>query len=188
MAAQGIFQILLFFGLVLLLVKPLGLYMARVFNGERTFLDRVLGPVERLIYRIGGIDPKQEQHWTTYTVAMLLFSAVGLLLLYDLQRLQHLLPFNPQGLWPGGPRSRVQYGRQLYDQHELAGIWRREHDGLSGADGRADRAELSSRQPTGIAIAIALIRGFARHSMQTHRQLLGRPGPRHAVCPAADLS
>ena len=74
MTANGIFQILLFFGLVLACVKPLGIYMARVFERERTFLDPILVPVERLIYRLGGVHPEKEQHWTTYTAAMLLFN------------------------------------------------------------------------------------------------------------------
>ena len=72
MTANGIFQILLLFGLVLACVKPLGSYMARVFQGEPTFLDPVLVPVERAIYQICGVKPEREQHWTTYTIAMLL--------------------------------------------------------------------------------------------------------------------
>src|SRR5947199_4126284 len=98
MTANGILQILLFFGIVAALVKPLGLYMARVFERERTFLDPVLVPIERLIYRASGVRPDVEQHWTTYTVAMLLFNAAGLLLLYVIQRVQYLLPLNLQGL------------------------------------------------------------------------------------------
>src|SRR5687768_16167005 len=103
MTVNGIFQIALFFGLVVLLVKPLGLYMAHAFNGERTFLDPVLRPVERVIYWLGGVDPRQEQHWTTYTAAILLFNLAGLVLLYALQRLQHVLPLNPQGFDPVAP-------------------------------------------------------------------------------------
>src|SRR5947199_6446653 len=98
MTANGILQILLFFGIVLALVKPLGIYMARVFERERTFLDPVLVPIERLIYRLSGVRPDVEQHWTTYTIAMLLFNLTGFLVLYAMQRLQHLLPLNPQGL------------------------------------------------------------------------------------------
>jgi potassium-transporting ATPase potassium-binding subunit len=90
----------LYTGLVVLLIKPLGLYMARVFNGERTFLDPVLRPVECFIYRLCGVSPGQEQHWTTYTAAMLLFNLAGLVLLYAWQRVQHILPLNPQGFDP----------------------------------------------------------------------------------------
>src|SRR5262249_56490072 len=100
MTVNGVIQILLFFGIVLALTKPLGMYMARVFNRERTFLDPVLGPIERVIYRVSGVKPDVEQHWTTYTIAMLLFNFVGLLVLYGMQRFQHLLPLNPQALGP----------------------------------------------------------------------------------------
>src|SRR6478672_6262533 len=100
MTTNGALQIVLFFGILAALIKPLGVYMARVFAGERTFLDPVLRPVERIIYRICGVNPEREQHWTTYTVAMLLFNFVGLLLLYVLQRTQHLLPLNPERLAP----------------------------------------------------------------------------------------
>src|SRR5262245_13173878 len=98
MTPNGILQILLFFAIVLLLVKPLGIYMFRVFERQRTFLDPVLEPVERLVYRLSGVRPDEEQRWTTYTVAMLLFSLAGLVVLYVMQRVQHLLPLNPQGL------------------------------------------------------------------------------------------
>jgi K+-transporting ATPase ATPase A chain len=81
MTLNGILQLALYTGLLVLLVKPLGLYMARVFNGERTFLDPVLRPVERLIYWIAGVDPRQEQHWTTYTAAMLFFKLAAFVLL-----------------------------------------------------------------------------------------------------------
>src|SRR2546423_9709950 len=98
----GIVYIALYLVLLLLLTKPLGAYMARVYQGERTFLDPVFGPVERLLYRAGGVDPAVEQGWKTYAAAMLLFNLAGLLLLYALQRFQEFLPFNPQGL-PGVP-------------------------------------------------------------------------------------
>jgi K+-transporting ATPase ATPase A chain len=166
MTANGVIQILLFFGIVLALTKPLGAYMARVFNRERTFLDPVLGPIERVIYRASGVKPDVEQHWTTYTVAMLLFNFVGLLVLYAMQRLQHLLPLNPQALGPisedssfntavsftsntnwqsYAPESTMSYFTQM------AGLTF--HNFVSAA--------------TGIALAIALVRGFARHQMKT---------------------
>ena len=77
MTLNGVLQIAVYIGVLVLLVKPLGLYMARVFNGERTFLDPVLRPVERIIYWLSGVDARQEQHWTTYTAAMLLFNLAG---------------------------------------------------------------------------------------------------------------
>ena len=98
MTLNGWLQILLFLAVVLALTKPLGLFMARVFGGERTFLHPLLRPVERLIYRLTGVDERREMRWTEYAAAMLLFSLVSLLVLYLIQRLQGLLPLNPQGL------------------------------------------------------------------------------------------
>src|ERR1700682_1896777 len=95
MTVTGWIQILLYCAIVVALVKPLGLYMTRVFNGERTFLSPILRPVEAGLYWIGGVDEKREQHWLTYTVAMLLFHVGGFLIIYGLMRLQALLPFNP---------------------------------------------------------------------------------------------
>jgi K+-transporting ATPase ATPase A chain len=166
MTFNGLFQILLFFGLVLVLVRPLGAFMARVFNGERTFLHPVLGPVERLIYRISGVDPNREQHWTTYTVGMLLFSAVGLVLLYVLQRSQHLLPFNPQGLGPVAPDLAFNTAVSFTTNTN----WQA-YSGESTMSYLVQMAGLAFHNfvsaAVGIVLAIALIRGFARHSMQT---------------------
>ena len=149
-----------------LLIKPLGLYMARVFNGERTFLDPVLRPVERLIYRVSGVDPRQEQHWTTYTAAMLLLNLAGLVLLYALQRLQHVLPLNPQGFDPPAPDLGLQHGREFHQQHQLAA-----YAGESTMSYLSQMAGLTVQNfvsaATGIVLAIALIRAFARHSAQT---------------------
>ncbi len=98
MTLNGWLQIVFFLALILLVTEPLGLFMARVFNGERTFLDPVLGPVERLIYKLTRVEVQREMKWTEYAVAMLLFSAVSMLVLYLLQRVQGVLPFNPQHL------------------------------------------------------------------------------------------
>ncbi len=98
MTINGWMQILLFLLLVLAVTKPLGLFMTHVFNRERTFLDFLLRPVERVIYKLTGVDESHEMRWTEYAVAMLLFSAVSMLMLYLMQRLQGILPFNPQNL------------------------------------------------------------------------------------------
>jgi len=98
MTANGWFQICFFFALVLVCAKPLGIYMARVFEREHTFADRIFRPLERLIYRLTGIDEAHEMRWTEYSVAMLSFSLVTLLVTYAIERLQHLLPLNPQHL------------------------------------------------------------------------------------------
>jgi K+-transporting ATPase ATPase A chain len=166
MTANGIFQIALFFGLVVLLVKPLGLYMAHVFNGQRTFLDPVLRPVERVIYWLGGVDPRQEQHWTTYTAAMLLFNLAGLVLLYALQRLQHVLPLNPQGFDPVAPDLAFNTAASFTSNTN----WQA-YSGESTMSYLVQMAGLAFHNfvsaATGIALAIALIRAFARHSVRT---------------------
>ena len=95
MTAIGWIQILLFCAVIVALTKPLGWYMTRVFNGERTLLSPLLRPIEVAIYWIGGVDEKREQHWVTYTVAMLFFHVGGFFILYALMRLQATLPFNP---------------------------------------------------------------------------------------------
>src|SRR5262249_3491640 len=97
MTLIGWCQILLFCALVAALVKPLGGYMTRVFNGERTFLSSGFAPVEGLLYRLGDVDETREQHWLTYTVAMLLFNLAGFVFLYLLMRVQAALPLNPAG-------------------------------------------------------------------------------------------
>src|SRR6266496_6453330 len=100
MTFNGWLQILFFFLIILLLTKPLGIFMAHVFNRERTFLHPVLRPIERLIYKLTGVNEEREMRWTEYAAAMLLFSVVSMIVLYALQRLQGHLPFNPQHL-PG---------------------------------------------------------------------------------------
>ena len=98
MTANGWFQIILFLGLILLVTKPLGIFLYRVYEGKSTFLDPVLRPIEKLIYRVSGIDETKEMDWKGYGVAMLLFSGVSLLILYLIERMQQWLPWNPQGL------------------------------------------------------------------------------------------
>src|SRR5271163_4525640 len=97
MTANGWFQIVLFLAVILAITKPLGLFMAKVFGGERTFLDPLLRPVERLLYRVTGVDETHEMRWNEYAFTMLLFSGASMLLLYLIERAQHLLPWwNPQ--------------------------------------------------------------------------------------------
>src|SRR5437899_3849001 len=127
MTANGWFQILLFLLLVFLATKPLGIFMACVFNREKTFLDPVLRPVERLLYRVTAVDENHEMRWTEYAISMLLFSVVSMLVLYFIQRVQYYLPFNPQKLTGVNPTtSSFQYGSVVYHQHKLAGLQRRD--------------------------------------------------------------
>jgi K+-transporting ATPase ATPase A chain len=166
MTANGLLQVVLYFGVLMLLIKPLGLYMARVFNGERTFLDPVLRPVERLIYRLSGVDPGQEQHWTTYTAAMLIFNLAGFVLLYALQRLQYMLPLNPQDFGPPSPDSAFNTAVSFTSNTN----WQ-SYAGESTMSYLSQMAGLTVQNfvsaATGIALAIALIRAFARHSART---------------------
>ena len=162
MTAIGWIQIAIFCLAVLVCVKPLGLYMAKVFEGELRFL----APVERAIYRLCGARETEEQHWTGYAIAMLAFSAAGFVLLYLIQRLQGALPFNPQGLAGVGPdlafNTSVSFVTNTNWQSyvgettmsylvQMMGLT--VHNFLSAA--------------TGMALAVALIRGFARRSART---------------------
>src|SRR6202158_5724385 len=98
MTGNGWFQICLYFVAVMLVTKPMGVFLYRVFERKKTFLDFLLRPIEKLIYRAGGVDDQKEMGWKEYGVAMLLFSGVSLVLLYALERLQLWLPWNPQNL------------------------------------------------------------------------------------------
>src|SRR5208337_2057177 len=100
---NAVVQVGLFFIIVTLVSVPLGLYTARVFSDEKTFLDPVLRPVERFIYKVCGIHPATEMTWWEYAISMLLFSMVGMLLLYAIERLQQILPFNPQAMGAVAP-------------------------------------------------------------------------------------
>ena len=105
MTANGYVQLALYLIVLLALAKPLGGYMARVYRGQPIWMDRVLGWLERLVYRVGGVRPDSEQGWKRYTLAMLLFNFAGLLVVYALQRLQGVLPLNPQALGAVSPDS-----------------------------------------------------------------------------------
>src|SRR5262249_8464511 len=102
---NGLFQLAVYVVVLLLMAKPIGLYMARVYEGQGVGLDRALGWLERLIYRLAGVHPNAEQSWKTYTIAMLLFNFTGIVVVYALLRLQGVLPLNPQGLAAVSPDS-----------------------------------------------------------------------------------
>ena len=166
MTINGWIQIAIYFVVLTALVIPLGRYMARVFEGQRTFLSPVLRPVEVLLYRIAGVDEKREQHWLTYTVAMLLFNAAGFALLYALLRLQNLLPFNPQGM------SAVPEDLAFNTAVSFATNtnWQN-YGGESTLSYLSQMLGLTTQNfvsaATGIAMVIALIRAFARASAKT---------------------
>ena len=114
MTTNGILQIILYFVVLVGLGYPLGMFMARVYKRERTFLDPVLGPVERLVYKVCGVKADEEMDWKQNAVAMLIFNIVGILFVFALQRLQGLLPLNPQGFAAVTPDLVLQYRGEFW--------------------------------------------------------------------------
>jgi K+-transporting ATPase ATPase A chain len=166
MTFNGFLQFGIYFLILLAVTKPLGVYMTKVFSGERTFLVRAFGPLERLIYRICRIDEDEEQHWTTYTAAMLMFSVVGLLVLYGLQRLQYYLPLNPQGFSGVAPDLAFNTASSFTTNTN----WQA-YSGESTMSYLVQMAGLTFHNfvsaATGIALAIAFIRGITRREAKT---------------------
>ncbi len=167
MTANGWFQIAVFFLLVLAVTKPLGIFMARVFNRERTFLDPVLRPVERLLYRISGVDEDREMGWKEYAVSMLLFSAVSMLVLYVIQRVQGHLPFNPQKLGAVSPPALAFNTAASFTTNTN---WQN-YSGETTMSYLTQMAGLAYHNfmsaAVGIVLAIAFIRGIARREKDT---------------------
>ena len=166
MTLNGWIQILVFCGIVILLVKPLGGYMTRVFSGERTFLSPILLPAERALYRLAGTSEREEQHWTTYTVSLLSFNLAGFLLLYALQRFQGSLPINPMGM--SNVPADLAFNTTV--SFVTNTNWQN-YGGESTLSYLTQMAGLTVQNfvsaATGVAIAIALIRAFSRKSMKT---------------------
>lgn len=166
MLANALIQVGLFSIFVTAISVPLGLYMARVFSGQQTFLDPVLRPVERAIYRICGVHPGVEQDWVEYTVSMLVFSAVGMLLLYAMERLQYFLPLNPQKLAAVAPELAFNTAASFTTNTN----WQA-YAGESTMSYLTQMAGLAFHNfvsaAAGIAVAIAVIRGFVRRSAKT---------------------
>jgi K+-transporting ATPase ATPase A chain len=159
-------QVGLFTALVAAISVPLGLYMARVFAGEPTALDPALRPLERVIYRVVGVDPEAEQNWVEYAVSMLLFSMVGMLVLYGLERLQQFLPFNPQHLGAVAPDLAFNTAASFTTNTN----WQA-YSGETTMSYLTQMAGLTFHNfvsaAAGIAVAIAVIRGFVRRSART---------------------
>ncbi len=168
MTTAGILQVLLFFALVLLCVRPLGAFMARVFEGQRTFMHPLLGWLETLTYRVSGIRHDVEQRWTTYTASLLSFSLFGFLLTYAFQRLQGVLPFNPQGFGTGQVTPDLAFNTAT--SFVTNTNWQ-SYSGESTLSYLVQMAALTVQNfasaAAGIAIAIALVRGFARQERKT---------------------
>ncbi len=167
MTANGWFQIAVFLALILAVTKPLGVFMTHVFNRERTFMDPVLRPIERLLYRVTGVDESHEMRWTEYAVSMLLFSLVSMVVLYLMQRLQGYLPFNPQKFGAVSPAPLAFNTAASFTTNTN---WQN-YSGETTMSYFTQMAGLAyhnfASAAVGIALAIAFIRGIARREMQT---------------------
>ncbi|MGH7372678.1 MAG: potassium-transporting ATPase subunit KdpA [Candidatus Rokuibacteriota bacterium] len=166
MTANGIFQLVLYVVVLLVLARPLGAYMARVYEGRRLALDRGLGWLERLIYRAAGVRPNEEMGWKTYAVAMLCFNLLGLLAVYLLQRAQGALPLNPQGMGAVSPDSSFNTAVSFASNTNWQG-----YGGETTMSYLTQMIALTVQNfvsaASGMATLVALIRGFARRSSET---------------------
>ncbi len=166
MTLLGWIQILVFCGIIIALVRPLGGYMTRVFNGESTWLQPVLRPIERGLYRVAGTREDEEQNWVTYAVALLLFNLAGFVVLYLLQRFQAVLPLNPAGMPAVGPELAFNTAASFVSNTNWQSyVGETTMSYLTQMMGLAVQNFLSAA--TGIAIAMAVIRGFSRKSTKT---------------------
>ncbi|HWX93196.1 MAG TPA: potassium-transporting ATPase subunit KdpA [Terriglobales bacterium] len=166
MTTNGWLQIVVYLAIIFAITKPLGIFMTRVFSRERTFLDPVARPIERLLYRLTGVDEDHEMRWTEYAVTMLLFSGVTMLLLYLIQRVQHLLPWNPQKF--GAVSQALSFNTAASfttntNWQNYAGETTMSY--LTQMAGLAYHNFVSAA--IGIALAIAFIRGIARREKET---------------------
>jgi K+-transporting ATPase ATPase A chain len=166
MTTNGWIQIFVFLALILAITKPLGVYMARVFGRERTFLDPVARPIERLLYRVTGVDEAHEMRWTEYAFAMLLFSGVSMLLLYLIERVQQFLPWNPQKF--GAVAQALAFNTAA--SFDTNTNWQN-YSGESTMSYLTQMAGLAYHNfgsaAVGIALAIAFVRGIARKEKET---------------------
>jgi K+-transporting ATPase ATPase A chain len=166
MTTNGWIQIFIFLALILAITKPLGAFMAKVFSGERTFLDPVARPIERLLYRVTGVDEKHEMRWTEYAFSMLLFSGVSMLLLYLIERVQQFLPWNPQKF--GAVAQALAFNTAA--SFDTNTNWQN-YSGESTMSYLTQMAGLAYHNfgsaAVGIALAIAFVRGIARKEKET---------------------
>ncbi len=166
MSANGLLQIALFLGALLALTKPLGWYMAQVYEGKLPALVRWMQPVENFFYRLCGVDVKQEMRWTQYALALLWFSLLGVLAVYGLQRLQGWLPLNPQGFGAVSPDSSFNTALSFVTNTNWQG-----YAGETTMSYLTQMLGLSVQNffsaAAGMAVVVALIRGFARHTAET---------------------
>src|ERR1039457_3267607 len=166
MSANGLLQIALFLGVLIALAKPLGWYMARVYEGKLPAFVRWISPIENLFYRLCGVDSKQEMRWTRYALAMLWFALLGVLVVYAMQRLQGMLPLNPQAFGAVSPDSSFNTAISFLTNTNWQG-----YSGESTMSYLVHMAALAVQNffsaAAGMAVLVALIRGFARHTVET---------------------
>jgi K+-transporting ATPase ATPase A chain len=166
MSANGLLQIALFLGVLLALAKPLGWYMARVYEGKLPAFVRWIAPIENLFYRLCGVDSKQEMRWTRYALAMLWFALLGVLTVYAMQRLQGMLPLNPQAFGAVSPDSSFNTAISFLTNTNWQG-----YSGESTMSYLTQMLALAVQNffsaAAGMAVLVALIRGFARHTVET---------------------
>jgi len=187
MSARYYLLLILFFVLVAAIAWPLGRYMARVFAGTNAFGRKIGGPIERVLYRLAGVDPSREQTWKGYALAVLAFSLLTQLITYVMLRCQDSLPLNPGQAGRRRALAVVQHGSQLYDQYQLAVVRRGETTMSYLSQAVALTSHNFFSAAVGIAVAIAMIRGLSRHETDKDWQFLGRFGARQSVCAAANL-
>jgi K+-transporting ATPase ATPase A chain len=168
MTLPALLQLVVYFAIIVLITRPLGAYMARVFAGEQTFLSRALGPLERWTYRLLGVDPEQDMKWTTYCRAMLAFSLVGLMFTYGALRLQGVLPLNPQQLGARQMPPHLAFNTAV--SFATNTNWQSYSPELT-VSYFSNMVALAihnwASAAVGIAVAIAIIRGFARSRSST---------------------
>ncbi|MDD5181537.1 MAG: potassium-transporting ATPase subunit KdpA, partial [Gallionellaceae bacterium] len=166
MSANGLLQIALFLGVLVALAKALGWYMAQVYEGKLPTFVRWMAPVENILYRLCGVDSKQEMRWTRYASAMLWFALFSVLAVYAMQRLQGMLPLNPQGFGAVSPDSSFNTAISFMTNTNWQG-----YGGESTMSYLTQMAALAVQNffsaAAGMAVLVALIRGFARHTTET---------------------
>ncbi len=187
MNIYGWSQLAVFIGILLMLTKPIGIYLVQVLDIDgKPFLGPVLRPLERLLYRLFGLDPKKEQSWQEYTISLLAFSLVSLLATYAILRLQHLLPLNPQRFGPVSEHLAFNTAASFTTNTN----WQ-SYGGESTLSYFSQMVGLVFHNFTsaavGIAVAAVLVRGIARQSARTIGNFWSRPCPREHLSPPADL-
>lgn len=175
MTPIGMFNIVLFFLLILAITKPIGVFMVRIFQGERTFLHPLMRPLERFTYRLCAVREDEEQHWSQYAVSLIAFSLAGFVIVYVIQRLQRIMPFNPNQFGTGhAPSGATALSPDLAFNTAVSFITNTNWQNYSGESTLSYFVQMAAltvqnflSAAAGVAVSIALVRGFARRQMQS---------------------